>query len=97
VFIKYVKRAVELNASGAKLPRPPAKPKKAIGMPEAFRRAIDKNAKARQTYDAFSPSNQREYLEWITDAKQDETRARRIAQAVEWMAEGKPRNWKYMK
>ena len=97
VFIKYVKRAVELNTSGVKVPRPPAKPKKPIAMPDEFRQAISKSAKARQTYETFSPSHQREYLEWITEAKQEETRTRRIAQAVEWMSEGKPRNWKYMK
>ena len=96
-FIKYVKRAVELNRSGAKVPRLPVKPKKALAMPDDFQRAIEKNAKARRTYEGFSPSHQREYLEWIVEAKQDETRVRRIEQAVEWMAEGKPRNWKYMK
>ena len=95
-FIKYVKRAVELNESGEKVPRAPAKPKKALTMPDDFQRAIEKNAKARRTYEAFSPSHQREYIEWIVEAKQDATRARRIEQAVEWMAEGKPRNWKYM-
>lgn len=97
VFVAYVKRAVEVNAAGTKVPRMAAKPKQAIPLPPDLRRAIDENPKARQTYDAFSPSHRREYLEWITEAKQDSTRARRIAQAVEWMAEGKPRNWKYMK
>ena len=48
------------------------------------------------SFDGFSPSHKREYLEWIIDAKGEDTRARRIAQAMEWMAEGKPRNWKYM-
>jgi uncharacterized protein YdeI (YjbR/CyaY-like superfamily) len=96
-FARYVKRAIELNASGATVPRAPTKPKKALVMPDTFRTAIDKNAKARRAYEAFSPSHQREYIEWITDAKQDATRDRRIAQAVEWLAEGKPRNWKYMK
>ena len=48
-------------------------------------------------FENFSPSHRREYVEWITDAKSDETRQRRVSQAVEWMAEGKPRNWKYMK
>jgi len=48
------------------------------------------------TFDAFPPSQQRDYVEWIAEAKRDETRERRIAQALEWLAEGKPRNWKYM-
>ncbi|HEU4925715.1 MAG TPA: YdeI/OmpD-associated family protein [Vicinamibacterales bacterium] len=44
----------------------------------------------------FSPSHRREYIEWVTEAKMDATRAKRLQQAVEWLAEGKPRNWKYM-
>jgi len=96
-FIGYVKRAVKLNASGVKVPRPPAKPKKVIAMPDDLRKALLRDARARAAFDGFSPSHQREYLEWIVDAKQEATRARRVAQAVEWMAEGKPRNWKYMK
>jgi uncharacterized protein YdeI (YjbR/CyaY-like superfamily) len=95
-FLGYVKRAVELNASGVKAPRAPVKPKKPLAMPGDFGKAIAKNTKARQAFEAFSPSNKREYIEWITDAKQEATRARRIAQAVEWIAAGKPRNWKYM-
>ena len=55
-----------------------------------------KNKKALAAYEKFSPSHKRDYIEWITDAKAEATRDRRIAQAVEWMAEGKPRNWKYM-
>jgi uncharacterized protein YdeI (YjbR/CyaY-like superfamily) len=96
-FIRYVRRAVELNESGVKVPRRAAKPKKPLAMPADFRRALSQSTKARTTYQGFSPSNQREYLEWILDAKQPETRAKRIAQSVEWLAEGKPRNWKYMK
>ena len=63
---------------------------------EQFMAAIKKNKKALAGFEAFSPSNKRDYIEWITDAKGEDTRDRRIAQAVEWMAEGKPRNWKYM-
>ena len=51
--------------------------------------------KAAAAYAAFSPSCKREYAEWIAEAKRPETRERRIAQAVEWIAEGKQRNWKY--
>ena len=45
---------------------------------------------------AFSPSHQREYIEWLTEAKREETRQKRLLQAVDWLAEGKPRNWKYL-
>jgi uncharacterized protein YdeI (YjbR/CyaY-like superfamily) len=66
-------------------------------MPADFRAALSRNRKARAAYDAFTSSHQREYLEWITEAKGEETRLRRIQTAVDWIAEGKPRNWKYMK
>ena len=65
-------------------------------MPADLGAALRKNAKARTIYEAFRPSHQREYLEWITEAKTDETRRKRLETAVEWMSEGKPRNWKYM-
>ena len=58
-------------------------------------RALARHASARKTFEALSPSQRREYTEWITEAKRDETRARRLAQAVEWLAEGKTRHWKY--
>ncbi|WP_457096052.1 YdeI/OmpD-associated family protein [Lysobacter sp. P5_B9] len=64
-------------------------------MPDDLAAALKKNARARATFDAFPPSCRREYVEWITEAKREETRARRLEQAVEWMAEGKRRNWKY--
>jgi uncharacterized protein YdeI (YjbR/CyaY-like superfamily) len=57
--------------------------------------ALIKNKKAKSAFDAFSPSHRREYVEWITEAKTDATRDRRLEQALEWMAEGKSRNWKY--
>jgi uncharacterized protein YdeI (YjbR/CyaY-like superfamily) len=59
--------------------------------------ALKKNNKAAATFAAFSPSHKREYLEWLTEAKTEETRNKRLAQALEWMAEGKARNWKYMR
>ena len=64
-------------------------------MPQDLRAAIDADAAAKATFDAFPPSCQREYVEWVTEAKRDETRAKRLAQTVAWLAEGKKRNWKY--
>jgi uncharacterized protein YdeI (YjbR/CyaY-like superfamily) len=96
VLVGYVKKAMELNEEGTKVPRRAVKPKKELVMPEQFMAAIKKNKKALAGFEAFSPSNKRDYIEWITEAKGEDTRDRRIAQAVEWMAEGKPRNWKYM-
>jgi len=61
------------------------------------RKVLAGYVKARATFERLSPSGRREYVEWITEAKTTSTRARRLATAVEWMAEGKERNWKYMK
>jgi uncharacterized protein YdeI (YjbR/CyaY-like superfamily) len=72
-----------------KAPKPQLKP------PPEFAAALTKSKKADAAFQAFSPSCQREYIEWIADAKREETRSKRIAQAVEWIAEGKKRNWKY--
>lgn len=94
-FAKVVKRAAELNASGTKVPRAKAKPKPAIAMHAEFKRALAAAKAAQKHFDGFSPSAKREYLEWIAGAKQEATRARRIEQAVEWIGDGKHRNWKY--
>lgn len=64
-------------------------------VPQDMRAAIDGNPAAKRTFDGFPPSAQRDYVEWITEAKRDETRSKRLAQAIEWLAEGKRRNWKY--
>ena len=85
-----------LNEKGVKAPRAPRKPApKAVTVPADLAAAFKKSKKAQAGFDALSPSHKREYLEWITEAKGAETRARRLAQAIEWMAEGKSRNWKY--
>jgi uncharacterized protein YdeI (YjbR/CyaY-like superfamily) len=97
VMIGYVRKAVRLNEEGVKVPRLVKHPRKDIPMPPDLTAALKKNAKARATFDGFSPSHKREYLEWITEAKGEETRKKRLGTAIEWMAEGKPRNWKYMK
>jgi uncharacterized protein YdeI (YjbR/CyaY-like superfamily) len=93
----YVKAAMKLNDEGVKSPtRSKPKTPKAVIIPEDLKQALQANSHAQATFDKFSPSNQREYVEWLTDAKTEVTRARRLETAVEWMAEGKPRNWKYM-
>jgi uncharacterized protein YdeI (YjbR/CyaY-like superfamily) len=57
--------------------------------------ALKKNAKAAATFEKFSPSHRREYIEWITEAKRDETRQKRLDTTIAWLTEGKARNWKY--
>jgi uncharacterized protein YdeI (YjbR/CyaY-like superfamily) len=58
---------------------------------------LAKNRKARANFEAYPPSHKPENNEWIGEAKREETRAARVKQAVEWIAEGKSRNWKYQK
>jgi uncharacterized protein YdeI (YjbR/CyaY-like superfamily) len=71
-------------------------PKPEARMPADFAAALKKSKPAAKTFQGFSPSHRREYVEWITGAKREETRRKRIASAIEMLAEGKPRNWKYM-
>jgi uncharacterized protein YdeI (YjbR/CyaY-like superfamily) len=102
VLVGYVKKAVALKDAGVKPAWTKARAAKAkskeVSVPEelAAALALKKNRKAKETFDAFPPSHRREYAEWIAEAKRPETRARRVAQAVEWIAEGKQRNWKYL-
>lgn len=95
----YLKKAMALIDSGAKrFERPKAKPEnKEVVVPDDFAAALGKSKKAQAVFDGFSYSHRKEYVEWITDAKTEETRQRRIATALEWLAEGKSRNWKYEK
>jgi uncharacterized protein YdeI (YjbR/CyaY-like superfamily) len=94
VLIGYVRKAAALNAAGVKMPRRSA-PKAALQIPDDFAAALQRNKKAQSAFEKFSPSCRREYLEWITSAKRAETRAQRLATAIEWIADGKSRNWKY--
>lgn len=79
----------------ASFPRSKTGPKPEIPMPDDFAAALAAQPQAKATLERFPPGQRREYLEWITTAKQAATREKRIAQAVEWLAEGKRRNWKY--
>jgi uncharacterized protein YdeI (YjbR/CyaY-like superfamily) len=92
----YVRKAMAVNQAGPQ-PRPKPARKPAPALPADFAALLKKHAAARKHYENFSPSAQREYLEWMTEAKTDATRQKRMATALEWLAEGKHRNWKYMK
>lgn len=93
----YVKQAMALIDAGVKRPSTQrTTPKPPVEVPPDLAAALKRNAKARKTFDAFPPSQRREYVEWITEAKREATRLKRLEQALEWLAEGKPRNWKYM-
>jgi uncharacterized protein YdeI (YjbR/CyaY-like superfamily) len=96
VMLALLKKAVELNEKGIKAEKK-AKPKAEIVVPEILASALKKNKKAAATFDNFSPSCKREYIEWITEAKTEPTREKRLATTIEWLSEGKRRNWKYEK
>jgi len=94
----YIRQAMTLIDSGAKrVPTRAAAPRAPLEIPDDLAAALKKNAKARATFDGFAPSYRNDYIEWITEARREDTRQRRLEQAVEWLAEGKSRNWKYMK
>jgi uncharacterized protein YdeI (YjbR/CyaY-like superfamily) len=97
VLISYIKEAVELNEKGVKVPKPPSGAKKELQVPEYFIAALEANSKASETFENFSYSNKKEYVEWLAEAKTEETRQKRLATAVEWLNEGKSRHWKYAK
>ena len=93
----WIKEAMKLNEEGKKVVKAKPVVKKDLVIPAYIPREIKKNKKAWGTFEKFSPSAKKEYVEWITEAKSEETSNKRLLQAIEWMAEGKPRNWKYMK
>jgi uncharacterized protein YdeI (YjbR/CyaY-like superfamily) len=93
-LIKWTRKAAALNDQGIKAIREKT-PKPAFAVPADLTAALKKNNKARTVFAAFAPSKQRDYVEWITEAKTDATRSKRLTTAVEWLAEGKSRNWKY--
>lgn len=95
---EYITEAANLNENGVPLPkRIKVTEKKTLKIPPYFRSALRRNKKALQTFENFSNSHKKEYVEWVTEAKGEDTRMRRLATAIAWMAEGKGRNWKYVR
>lgn len=95
-IIAYVKEAMKLTDDGVKVKKPAAAVKKELKVPAYFMSALKKNKKALSTFEQFNYTNKKDYVEWVTEAKTEDTRQKRLSQAIEWMAEGKIRNWKYM-
>jgi hypothetical protein len=97
VIMDYARRALLLNKEGVKLPRARTgrRSPDELEVPSYFLAAVRKNPRAWETWRGFSYSHRKEYLEWVTEAKREETRERRLAKTVEWLAQGKGRNWKY--
>jgi uncharacterized protein YdeI (YjbR/CyaY-like superfamily) len=94
-LVAMVKEAAALNDTGAKVPRRSRTPRPAPKPPSMLLAALKQQPKAFAAWQAFPPSHQREYIEWITEAKTDATRERRLATALVWISDGKGRNWKY--
>jgi len=95
-LVSLVRRAALMNDDGVKMPRPKRPVKKAPPRaPADLQKALRARARAQTAFRALSPSHRREYIEWITEAKTDATRRRRIATTIEWLTQGKSRNWKY--
>lgn len=92
---RLIGRATDLIDSGASAPRTLKHPRPELVVPPALAAALEDAPEAARAFAALSPSHKRDYVEWIAEAKRDETRARRITQAIAWLAEGKRRNWKY--
>ena len=98
VLIGYIKEAVRLNQTGARLPpKPKLKKRKELIVPPVLMAALRENRSAQTAFQKFSYSHKKEYVEWITEAKGEETRKKRLLTAIEWMAKGKSRHWKYVK
>ena len=98
VLKKHIKTAMKLNEEGVKLPaRSQVKhvEKKELTIPDYFTKELKKNKAAKEHFSKFSYSGKKEYIEWLEEAKTDATREKRMEQALEWIAEGKSRHWKY--
>ncbi len=93
-ILGYVRKTKELNETGGPARARP-KTRKPLPVPADLAAGLKKNPKAAANWEGFSPSHRREYIEWITEAKRPETRAKRLAETLEWLASGKKRNWKY--
>ena len=92
----WIKEAMKLNDDDVKLPeRKKRETNKEIEIPDILQKALNKNKAAAIAFNNFSPSHKRDYIEWINEAKTEETKNKRIATTIEWLLKGKLRNWKY--
>jgi uncharacterized protein YdeI (YjbR/CyaY-like superfamily) len=94
-FNGFIKAAMKLNDQGVTVKRPKAGAKPEAKVPKELAAALKQSKKATAAFAKFPPGQRREYCLWIDEAKREETKEKRVAQAIEWIAEGKTRNWKY--
>lgn len=92
---QYIKEAMKLLEKGVKLPKKEKTTAVDITTPPELVSALKKSKKAMMTFERFSPSHKKEYIQWITEAKTEATREKRVLTTIEWLEEGKIRNWKY--
>jgi uncharacterized protein YdeI (YjbR/CyaY-like superfamily) len=98
ILIDFIKQAADLNEKGVKRKvKVTPKGSKTIDTPDYFAKALKKNKIAEEIFENFAYSHRKEYIMWLEEAKTEETRNKRIAQAIEWISDGKGRNWKYEK
>jgi uncharacterized protein YdeI (YjbR/CyaY-like superfamily) len=98
ILVHYIREAIKLNDAGVKLPaKSKSKERRELNIPDYFTAALRKNKKAWTTFESFSPSHKKEYVEWMTEVKSEETRKKRLETAIDWISQGKVRNWKYIK
>lgn len=98
ILTGYIRKAAQLNEAGIKRPAPVrSKIRKELVVPDYFTAALKRNKKAQTTFENFSYSHKKEYVEWIVEAKREETREQRMKTAVEWLGQGKAKHWKYVK
>ncbi len=95
IFSRCIIEAVRLNETGTKVPAKPKPVRKELVVPDDLKAGLKKNKKALATFEGFSYSHRKEYIQWITAAKTDATRMKRLKTAIEWMEVGKSRHWKY--
>lgn len=96
-FVSMLKEAMALNEKGVKVVAEKSDKPKILETPDYLLKALKQNPKAKEVFESKSNSFRKEYIGWITDAKTEETRTKRIAEALEWMADGKSRFWKSKK
>jgi uncharacterized protein YdeI (YjbR/CyaY-like superfamily) len=96
-LILLIREAVRLNEAGVKVPKKAPVERKELVVPDDLKKALKASAKARETFENFSYSHRKEYIQWIEEAKTQATRDKRVAATVQQLEEGKSRNWKYEK
>jgi uncharacterized protein YdeI (YjbR/CyaY-like superfamily) len=97
VLKKIIREAMRLNEQGIKVKKIVKPTNRMLEVPDYFTQVLARNKQAQETFEKFSYSNKKEYIEWITTAKSDDIREKRLATAIVWLSEGKPRMWKYQK